>query len=144
MSGKPKIIVFHLKELIYTAIFVVLGILLILLLIHMFKPKSTTASTDSQTNFIPGVYTTSLTVNGSSMEVEVVMDSNHINAVSLKNIDESVSAMYPLMEESIDDIAGQIIKNQSTDNIKYSEDNKYTYSILVDAINRTISKSIPD
>ena len=40
--------------------------------------------------------------------------------------------------------AGQIIKNQSTDNIKYSEDNKYTYSILVDAINRTISKSIPD
>ena len=38
MSSKTKIVVLHLKELIYTAIFAVLGILLILLLIFMFLP----------------------------------------------------------------------------------------------------------
>ena len=43
MSSKTKIVVLHLKELIYTGIFVVLGILFLLLLIIMFLPgKKTT------------------------------------------------------------------------------------------------------
>ena len=37
MSSKTRIWVFHMKELIYTAIFVVLGIVLLLLLIFMFS-----------------------------------------------------------------------------------------------------------
>ena len=39
MSSKTKIIVLKSKELIYTGIFIVLGILLILLLWYMFSPK---------------------------------------------------------------------------------------------------------
>lgn len=39
MSAKTKIVVFKAKELIYTGIFVLLGILLILLLIFMFAPS---------------------------------------------------------------------------------------------------------
>ncbi len=38
MSSKTKIIVVHMKELIYTGIFILLGIVLILLLISMFTP----------------------------------------------------------------------------------------------------------
>ena len=38
MSSKTKIVVLHLKEVVYTAIFAVLGILLVLLLIFMFLP----------------------------------------------------------------------------------------------------------
>ncbi|MBD5460017.1 MAG: hypothetical protein HDR26_03595 [Lachnospiraceae bacterium] len=38
MSSKTKIVVLHLKELIYTGIFLVLGILFIVLLIIMFLP----------------------------------------------------------------------------------------------------------
>ena len=40
MSAKPQIFVFHLKEVIYTAIFIILGILFLLLLLIMFKPDS--------------------------------------------------------------------------------------------------------
>lgn len=40
MKSKTKIIVLHMKEIIYTIIFAALGILLILLLILMFHPKS--------------------------------------------------------------------------------------------------------
>jgi len=40
MSSKTKIVVLHLKELIYTGIFAVLGILFIILLIIMFVPKN--------------------------------------------------------------------------------------------------------
>ena len=38
MSAKTKIVVLHMKELIYTAIFAVLGILFIVLLVMMFLP----------------------------------------------------------------------------------------------------------
>ncbi len=40
MSGKTKIVVIHMKELIYTGIFLLLGIVLILLLVSMFTPES--------------------------------------------------------------------------------------------------------
>ncbi len=39
MSSKTKIFIIHMKELIYTGIFIVLGIILLLLLISMFTPK---------------------------------------------------------------------------------------------------------
>lgn len=39
MSSKTKIIVLHMKEIIYTALFILLGILLILLLVFMFAPN---------------------------------------------------------------------------------------------------------
>lgn len=39
MSGKTKIVVLHMKELIYTGVFVVLGILFVILMVMMFMPK---------------------------------------------------------------------------------------------------------
>lgn len=39
MSSKTKIVVVHMKELIYTGIFILLGIVLILLLVSMFTPE---------------------------------------------------------------------------------------------------------
>ena len=39
MSSKTKIVVLHMKEIIYTVIFAVLAIVLILLLIFMFRPE---------------------------------------------------------------------------------------------------------
>lgn len=43
MNSKTKIVVLHLKELIYTGIFAALGILFVILLIIMFLPKTKTA-----------------------------------------------------------------------------------------------------
>ncbi|MBO5158761.1 MAG: hypothetical protein U0M69_00015 [Lachnospiraceae bacterium] len=42
MSSKTKIVVLHMKELIYTGIFILLGIVLILLLVSMFAPDDST------------------------------------------------------------------------------------------------------
>ena len=47
MKSKTKIIVLHMKEIIYT-IFAALGILLILLLILMFHPKEPSPESDPQ------------------------------------------------------------------------------------------------
>ena len=48
MKSKTKIIVLHMKEIIYTIIFAALGILLILLLILMFHPNEQSAESDPQ------------------------------------------------------------------------------------------------
>ena len=43
MSSKTKIVVLHMKEIIYTGLFIVLGIILILLLVSMFRTPKTEA-----------------------------------------------------------------------------------------------------
>lgn len=56
MNSKTKIVVLHLKELIYTGIFAALGILFVILLIIMFLPKNKngTLSSESMENSVPG------------------------------------------------------------------------------------------
>ena len=44
MSSKTKIVVLHMKEIIYTAVFAILAIVFILLLLFMFLPKNKEAA----------------------------------------------------------------------------------------------------
>ena len=46
MSSKTRIVVLHMKEVIYTAIFLVLGLLMIVLLLIMFGPSKDKPSYD--------------------------------------------------------------------------------------------------
>lgn len=140
--SKTKIVVIQRKELIYTGIFVGLGILLICLLIFMFRPTSKT-DTASQTtaSYKPGVYTTELSLNDTLLNIEVVVDENHVNSVSFSNIDESVSAMYPLLEPTLSDIESQLCNNVDISEISTSENNKYTQTLLLDAIQETLEKA---
>ncbi len=147
MSSKTKIVVLHVKELIYTGIFAVLGILFIVLLIIMFIPEKeddSAVSTMTQTtvnNYVPGVYTTSLILNDNIVEIEVTVDENNINSIRLVNLDEAVTTMYPLIQPSFEDLAGQIIENQSLDNITYSDESKYTSMVLLNAISSSLDKA---
>ena len=148
MSSKTKIVVLHVKELIYTGIFAVLGILFIVLLIIMFLPKDekkATMSTVTQTtsnSYIPGVYTTSLILNDNVVEIEVTVDEKNINSIRLINLDEAVATMYPLIQPSFEDLANQIIANQSLNGITYPDDSKYTSMILLNAITTSLNKAL--
>lgn len=147
MSSKTKIVVLHLKELIYTGIFALFGILLIIMLIIMFVPKKgeTSGTPESQTaTYIPGIYTTSLIINDNVVDVEVTVDETNINDIRIVNLNDAVTTMYPLLEPAFDDLANQIRKNQSLENITYSDDNKYTSMVLFNAIKASLEKaSVP-
>ena len=56
MGSKTKIIVLHMKEIIYTAVFAALGILLIILLAVMFRPDGGTKETAALGNSILQVF----------------------------------------------------------------------------------------
>ena len=129
------------KELIYTAIFVVLGILLILLLVFMFLPKENAKETSSAATYIPGVYTSSVVLNNNTIEIEAVVDENNINSIRLVNVSEMVTTMFPLIEPSFDDIVAQIYEKQSVEDITYKDDNKYTSILLLNAIDAALDKA---
>ena len=148
MSSKTKIVVLHVKELIYTGIFVVLGILFLVLLIVMFLPdkkenQETMAPgiTEETVKYVPGVYTTSLILNGNVVEIEVTVDEYNINSVRLKNLDDAVTTMYPLLEPAFDNLATQIVENQSLSNLTFPEENQYTSMVLEEAIYNTFEKA---
>ena len=107
MSAKTKIIVVKAKELIYTALFICLAIILILLLIFMFAPGEKSVSTSAGA-YTPGVYTSTITLGDTALDVAVSVDENHITSVSLNNLSESVTAMYPLLEPSLESINEQL------------------------------------
>lgn len=142
MSAKTKIVVLHMKELIYTGIFAVLGILLVLLLVYMFSPDKDKDEESRETmKYVAGVYTSSIIFNDKTVDVEVVVDENKINSISLVNLDETVTAMYPLMQPALDNLKEQIYENQSTDNLSYSDDNQYTSMVLIHAIDDALEKA---
>ena len=143
MSSKTKIVVLHMKEIIYTAVFAILAIVFILLLLFMFLPKNKEAAA-TESKYIPGTYTSTVSLNNTALEVEVSVDESHINSIRLSNLDESVAAMYPLVQPAIENIAEQIYEKQSLENIAYSNDNPYTSQIIVNAIREALEKAIAD
>lgn len=141
MSSKTKIVVLHLKELVYTAIFATLGILLIILLIFMFLPDNKDKDTKETMTYTAGVYTSSIQLNDNAIDVEVVVDEHHINSISLVNLDETTAAMYPLMQPALDNLTQQIYEKQSLEDISYGDDNQYTSMVLLNAIDSALEKA---
>ena len=137
MSSKTKIVVLHMKEIIYTAIFALLGIILIILLAIMFLPNK---ENHSNQQYIPGIYSSTVRLNNTDFEVEVLVDSSHINAIRFTNLDESVETMYPLMQPTIEYIAEQIYDSQSLENIKHSSESPYTSQVILKAIENALEK----
>lgn len=142
MSSKTKIIVLHMKEVVYTAVFLLLAIILAIVLFFMFGPgpKKNTA-TDTQSRYNPGIYTSSIDLNDNTFDLEVTVDSDKIKSIRLVNLSESTSAMFPLMEPALESLASQIYTSQSLDNIQYSEDQKYTSMVLLNAIESALKKA---
>lgn len=145
MEKNTKIIVLHAKALIYTGIFIGLTILLILLIVLMLKTKGTSDVPVEETanSYVAGIYKSSIMLNNTPIDVTVTVDSNHINSIDFVNLSDSIATMYPLLQPSLDNIASQVCEKQSTKDITYSEESKYTSALLIDAIDSALDEAAP-
>lgn len=142
MSAKTKIWVFHMKELIYTAVFIVLGIVFLLLLVFMFSgDKKAEKTAELPSRYTAGIYTASMTLGGNPVEIAVTVDEDYISSIQFRQLGETVSAMYPLMEPALEALSAQICESQSLENISYSEESQYTSLMLMNAIETALSKA---
>ena len=142
MSAKTRIWVFHMKELIYTAVFISLGIVFLILMIFMFasdQKQETTAELTSR--YTAGIYTASMTLGGNPVEIAVTVDEDYISSIHFRQLDETVSAMYPLMEPALEALSEQILETQSLENLSYSEESQYTSLMLMSAIRNALEKA---
>jgi len=171
MSSDPKIMVFKLREIIYTVILAFFIITLLLCLILMFTKKNTNTSTKTQTQdrsaeaqtqsdsiltesasaeadiasssanttYIAGVYTSSVTLGDSAVDVQVTVSSDHILAIELVNLSETTEAAYPLVPSALENIASQILEKQKLDSITCSAQTRYTSQLLLNAVSKALT-----
>ena len=154
MSGSTRIVVIPLKKLIVMVC--VIAALIILAAIFIFGGSSSDAkstgvniSTSTDTvkkntscpTYSPGVYTSSILLNGTPIDIQVTVDSDNINNIEMVNLSESVQTMYPMLNSSFDEIKTAVINNGSTDNITYNAGSKYTATMLLSAIDSALAKA---
>ena len=102
MSSKTKIIVLHMKEVVYTAVFLALALILLVVFLIMFsgkkdsakKPSVTTAASAENARYIPGIYTSTISLGNQTFDVQVNVEQDRITAISLNNLSETTAAMY--------------------------------------------------
>lgn len=147
MGANTKIFVFKAKELIYTGIFIVLGILFILLLIFMFLPgqgtKDSDASTEPAMEYLAGIYSSTIHLGGNSVDVKVAITDEKVTSISLSGLTEETAAMYPLLETTVADINEQLKTIDSIDELTFQSDSQYTNTILQQAMQNALNKAMP-
>ncbi len=155
MSGSTRIVVIPLKKLII--MICVIAALIILAAIFIFGGSSSDAAKSTGVNiststdtvkkntscptYSPGVYTSSILLNGTPIDIQVTVDSDNINNIEMVNLSESVQTMYPMLNSSFDEIKTSVINNGSTDNITYNAGSKYTATMLLSAIDSALAKA---
>ena len=145
MGANTKIFVFKAKELIYTGIFLLLGILFLLLLIFMLLPKQEeNHDAEPAMEYMAGVYSSSIHLGGSSLDVKVTVTDKKVSSISLSGLNQTVTVMYPLLESTVANINKQLETVNSIDELTFDSESQYTNTLLKQAIQNAVSKARPD
>lgn len=140
--SKTKIIIIQMKEIVSTAVLVILGILLIVLLVFIFGPKKDkSGETSSAAIYNAGTYSAQISLNNTALNLEVTVDPDRVKSVDLVNIDESITTMFPLLMPSLNDIETQLVNQVSIDDIVLSEDSRYTQMLLIESLKTILDKA---
>lgn len=143
MSAKTRIVVLHMKRIVLTGVITGLCLLMLIILFATLHTRSNPETESVPTLYTPGIYTSSVMMDHNAMDVQVVVDENNIKSISLVNLDETMETMYPLMKPTLNELSEQIIRNQSVENITYSQNNQYTSMLLLNAVKSALEKASP-
>ncbi len=101
----------------------------------------TDTNTTAQNIYVPGIYSSTLLLGTAHVELQVAVDKDHINSITLTNLDESVTTLYPLMSPTLSELSAVILAEQSIENVSYGEENRYTSMLLMQAITAALDKA---
>ena len=144
--SKTKIVVLRMKEVVYTAVFVGIGILLLIVLFFMFGRQNSTKSESTQSTinnegctyknaiYRAGIYESQFVIGEKTINLEVALDEEQVKSVKVKNLDESVETMYPLMKSAVKDVSKQLSAGVSIDEVVLSKNSMYTEKLILDAV----------
>lgn len=101
------------------------------------------AVADTANTYIPGIYTTELILGSETVNVEVIVNDHAVTSLSLANLDENLTTMYPLLQPAMDSLSEQICETQDLSQVTYSSETRYTSLVLLEAIKASLEKAKP-
>ena len=145
--SRTRIVILQMREIIYTAVFVGLGILLLIILFFMFWPDGKDENKEQADNgktavYEAGVYSKQMTVGDSVINLQVVLDEEQVKSVEMINLDDTVSAMYPLMKPSVESISNQLASGVSLDEVVLSDEGQYTEKMILNEVDSVLDEHI--
>jgi uncharacterized protein with FMN-binding domain len=135
--GGTKIFVVQLKEMLKSAAFALIGIIVIILLVYFFIPKEKPQSTSL---YIPGTYSSEIILNNNPVLVEVGVSEDKILSVRLKDMDEVQETFYPVFKTAMEDLSKEIVETQRLD-VPMSQETAVTQQILLSAVRAALDKA---
>lgn len=140
MSTKTRIVVIKCKELIVAVLLSIIALVLIALLVIAIMNRNTDEPSAPSGRYAAGVYSSSVILNGNPVDIRVTVDEDNINNIEMVNVSETVTTMYPLIQNSFEEIKDLVIANEGVEGVTYSSENKYTATMILNAIDDALEK----
>ena len=135
--GSTKFVVVKAKELIKTAIFAVLGVIIIVGLITFFLQMGDDENTGM---YRDGTYYGELETGGEITEIAVVIEDGEIADVSVEETTEAVTVFYPLLETAVEEVGRAVVESQSL-TVEVAQENAHSAQLVLDAVAECLEKA---
>ena len=76
------------------------------------------------------------------VDLQVTVDENHINGVTIQPLEESITTMYPLLGSCLENISSQLADGIPLSEVTTDESSQYTASVLLEAIDQALEKAV--
>ena len=135
--SSTKFVVIKARELIKTAVFAVLGVIIIVGLITFFLHMGDDENTGMYRN---GTYYGEMETGGEVTEIAVEIRNGEIADVFVEETTEAVTVFYPLLETAVEEVGQAIVESQSL-SVEVSPENAYSAQLVLDAVAECLEKA---
>ena len=135
--GSTKFVVVKAKELVKTAVFAVLGVIIIVGLITFFLHMG---DEDNTGMYRDGTYYGEMEMGGEVTEIAVKIENGEIADVSMEAPTEAVAVFYPLLEETAAQVGQAVVERQSL-MVEVSPENAYSAQLVLNAVAECLEKA---
>lgn len=135
--GSTKFVVVKAKELVKTAVFAVLGVIIIVGLITFFLNMGKDEDTGL---YRDGTYYGEMNVGQETAEIAVTVEDGEIAAISMEDPGETVAAFYPLLETAAEEVGREVVATQSL-TIEVDPGNAHSAQLVLNAIAEGLEKA---
>ena len=128
--GSTKFVVVKAKELIKTAVFAVLGVIILVGLITFFLHMG---DEENAGMYRDGTYYGEMELGGEITEIAVEIKNGEIADVSMEEPAEAVAVFYPLLETAAEEVGQAVVATQSL-TVEVEPENAHSAQLVLDTI----------
>ncbi len=131
-----RFMVLKFKDIVKTAVFAVLGVLIIVLAAYFIF----SAGENKKQVYNPGTYTSDIVLDNGRMTVEVKVSKTKIKSVQLTNCSEDIPVFYPLFESAAKDVEKHLKKEQELSYVP-QDDTQVTSQLILQAVEKSLQQA---